>query len=169
MALVKFNDPILHKPASSFDFNNPQIDPKELTNTLLLAKNSRKAYGLAAPQIGIPLRVFAFLEEVAFNPELVLEWAPFENETEGCLSYPGIYVQVKRSAESKIRYQNETGEWIERVTSSKLENMVFLHELDHLNGVTFVDKVSDFKLKRAIEQANKHGTNYTFAELRGKV
>jgi len=97
MSLVNFDDPVLHKPAMSFDFNSPPVDPKEIANTLTLAKNARNAYGLAAPQIGVPLRVFAFLNEVAFNPEVIEEFGPSENMTEGCLSYPGLFVQVKRS------------------------------------------------------------------------
>ena len=57
-------------------------------------------------------------------------------------------------------------DWIERHISG-LENIVFLHELDHLSGKCFVDRVSDLKLRRAIEQANKHGHDYTYAKVRG--
>ena len=141
------------------------MNPQDLAHSLMLSKEMKKGYGLAAPQVGVNLRVFAFLNEVAFNPVIMEEWGPYDNHVEGCLSYPGLWIQTKRATEIRMSYFTEKGELVERMSGSKLEAIVFQHELDHLNGVTFTDRASDLKLRRAIDQANKHGHNYTFKEL----
>ena len=90
MALVPYNAEVLHSRCEAFNFDKPQTDPKRLANDLMLEKNLKQAYGLAANQIGVNLRVFAFMDEVAFNPEMVNATISKELMVEGCLSYPGL-------------------------------------------------------------------------------
>ncbi len=113
--------------------------------------------GLAAPQIAIPLRIFivskrifdqgepgAPLEDLVFiNPEIVKEskekvWM----EGEGCLSVRWYYGKVKRATRVTIRAYNEAGQLLERGAGGLLAH-IFQHEVDHLNGILFIDKAKD--------------------------
>jgi peptide deformylase len=162
--LVPYTDKILHKPSSPFDFEIG-MSSDDLSERLFSFIKTKKAYGLAAPQIGINARVFVFLDEVVFNPEVVEVSQTEVTFTEGCLSYPNLWVSLKRPHMIKARYFDAKGNEIIRELND-LETRVYLHELDHLNGITMVDRASDFKLKRAIEHANKHGSSYKYAVLR---
>lgn len=164
MSLVKHTDTGLHQPCHPFNFSDSPITAKEIADLLILTKNSQQGLGLAANQVGIPLQVFAMFDEVCFNPE-ILEFSSFsENRTEGCLTYPGLWVTIKRSKLVKVRYQNEEGQVVER-DLDELESRVFQHELDHLHGRTMLDRASTLKLRRAVEQAIKHGYHYDYSEL----
>lgn len=169
MSLVHYTDKVLHQPCIPFNFDVQLLaDTKKLAEELMLEKNLKNGYGLAAPQIGDNQRVFAFLNEVAFNPEVLEESSTTVMVTEGCLSYPNLWVTIKRPQFIKVRYQTENQEVVERELT-ELETRVFLHELDHLDGITMIDRASDLKLRRAIEQANKHGSKYSYVELRKKI
>jgi peptide deformylase len=158
---------VLHEWCDAFYFNQPQTDPSELASDLALIKSYKKGYGLAAPQIGVSLRVFAFLDEVAFNP-WVLDASDEEVlAVEGCLSFPGLWIQIKRPKIVKARYLTENGKEVIRELN-ELESRVYQHELDHLNGKTFNMMASDLKLRRAVESAKKHGYNYNYKELRNQ-
>jgi peptide deformylase len=165
--IIEHTDPVLHSKCEEFSFENPQTNPSDLAKTLIVEKASKQALGLAANQIGVPLRVFAFLDEVAFNPEVMASSEIVEPLDEGCLSYPGLWIIVRRPVSAQVKYYLETGQLVERHLN-ELETRVFLHELDHLNGVTMVDHASDFKVKRAIVKAKKVGHEYTIAALRNR-
>ena len=165
MALVPYNAEVLHSRCETFNFEHPQTDPKRLANDLMLEKNLKQAYGLAANQIGVNLCVFAFMDEVAFNPEMVNATISKELMVEGCLSYPGLWIAIERPEYITARYYTEDGVEVERDLTG-LESRVFLHELDHLNGKTMIDHASKFKLQRAIEKATKGGYVYSYKELR---
>lgn len=102
--------------------------------------------GLAAPQVGVLRRVVLvingddFLELI--NPEIV-ETKGEQIEAEGCLSVPGIYGMVSRPAYVKVRAQDRFGEWFE-VEGEELAARAFCHEIDHLNGTLFTDKVIEY-------------------------
>ncbi|MBT9133317.1 MAG: Peptide deformylase [Firmicutes bacterium] len=103
--------------------------------------------GLAAPQIGVPKRVIVMdvdgVKLALVNPEIIASDGE-EVDTEGCLSVPGVYGQVKRSAEVVVRGLNPDG------TVSELEATALLarclqHEIDHLDGVLFIDKAIELE------------------------
>jgi len=105
--------------------------------------------GLAANQIGSTARVLvADLSRVVvggprlavINPEVVRSGEPVRGE-EGCLSFPGLYVQVERPEDVHLRYQTVEGQ-SEEIKTSGLLARVLLHELDHLDGVLFIDNLS---------------------------
>ena len=166
--LVSYNDPILRRCCFAIDFDNPQIDPSKLAEDLMTEKNRHRGYGLAAPQIGVPYRAFAFLDEVAFNPWFTKFSKEHVSLVEGCLSFPNLWLQIKRPKYVSVGYFTENGKEISR-DLDQLESRIFQHEYNHIHGVTFTYISSDLKLRRAIEQANKHGQNYTFKELRQGV
>ncbi len=120
--------------------------------------------GLAANQIGLPKRVFVIGSNriegfptpfALFNPEILEISQEQILDKEGCLSYPGLWLSVKRPAVVKVRYQNSKGDFIEAAMSGLIARC-FQHELDHLNGICFVDKVSQMKLQLAMKKLRKN-------------
>ena len=111
--------------------------------------------GLAATQLGALHRVLVYRAYVddpltaLVNP--VLEWASEELETaeEGCLSLPGVHVEVERPAQVRVRAQDETGKEVE-IEAEGLEARVIQHEIDHLNGVLILDLISREARKEAM-------------------
>lgn len=138
-------------------------DAKELENQMISFMLANRGIGLAANQIGLSKRVFVmgsksvpgFPEPFAlFNPKIL----EFSKETildqEGCLSYPGLYLYIKRPSWVVAEYQDSSGNTREVKIDGYLSKC-FQHELDHLNGVCFVDIVSPLKLKLALKKIRK--------------
>ena len=119
--------------------------------------------GLAANQIGITKRVFVmgsynipgFPEPFAlFNPRVVKASEEQDLSKEGCLSYPDLWLSIKRPSVIEVEYQDSKGN-LHEVAMSGLIARCFQHELDHLNGVCFVDIVSPVKLQLAMKKLRK--------------
>ena len=130
----------------------------EMKTTLLATKNP-KGVGLAAPQIGLPLRIFITRpkEELAMrvfiNPEITsqseeeTDGVPErENKLEGCLSIPKIWGKVKRAKKLSLRYQDEKGN-IHKEKFSGFMATIIQHETDHTNGTLFTQRVLEQKGK----------------------
>ena len=108
-----------------------------------------KGLGLAAPQVALPYQLLVMnitgdpnqpeREEVYLNPQIV-ERKGFMEDEEGCLSFPGLYQKIRRSKTIKVQAYNLKGELVEKVVSD-LEARAWQHEIDHLNGVLFIDKM----------------------------
>ena len=105
--------------------------------------------GLSANQVGLDMRVFVMglsdVQIAVFNPEIIEYNSKEENYNEGCLSYPGIMLSIKRPTTVKVKYQNEKGEVVENEFKG-LTARIFQHEFDHMNGTDFTHRVSKFKL-----------------------
>lgn len=156
-----YGDEVLRERAIEVD----KIDDKilklveDMTDTVIEAQG----VGLAAPQVGVPLRMFLArpTEEellVIINPEFVYKSEEKVVVEEGCLSIPGIYKKVERSKIVKLKYTNEKGEIVEREADGLLSR-IFQHEYDHLDGVLFVDKVSPVSkrmIKKKLEKLSKY-------------
>ena len=158
LEIVKFPNQILRRQMPAFDFSNPIMDPKELEKQMIEAMLTNNGMGLAANQVGIETRVFTMghpsMPENAkafFNPEVVANTEEVENLEEGCLSFPGIYVTIKRPKAIKARWQNSSGVW-EEGEFEDYECKCFLHEFDHLEGIVFSDRVSQLKWAMAIKK-----------------
>jgi peptide deformylase len=115
--------------------------------------------GLAANQVGIRARVFVmghknFPEnaQAFFNPIVVANTDDINDLEEACLSFPGIYVNIKRPRAIKARWQNSLGE-LEESEFSGYDCKCFLHELDHLEGIVFQDRVSTLKWALAVKKS----------------
>lgn len=141
--LVGEDDPILKKKIDPFVFNG-EVDPKELSNRLIQTLKTHRAYGLAANQCGLSHRVFVMGAEdeyiTLFNPEITYFSEEKIHLSEGCLSFPFLFLSITRPKKIKIKYQNENGETIERQFDG-ISARVAQHELNHLDGITF-DKIS---------------------------
>ncbi len=111
--------------------------------------------GLAATQVGVMHRVLVYRVDpdapVAAVVNPVLEWASEEREPleEGCLSLPGVLVEVERSVHVRVRAQDERGE-DQLIEASGLEARVLQHEMDHLDGVLILDRTSRDQRKQAM-------------------
>jgi len=115
--------------------------------------------GLAAPQVGINLRMFVVEAEEGvvrkvINPEFVEYAKKCVDHEEGCLSVPGIHKKVKRPETLKVKYLNENGESV----VEELEDLwcrAFQHENDHLEGILFIDYLSKLKKEMIIKKLSK--------------
>lgn len=159
--LRKQADKVKKEDISSFSIQNLI---KKMAYTLVGSENG---VGLAAPQIGVSLRLFIVfkkavtledrvgdkkqpsndpLEEIDayINPEIINRSRNKIIFDEGCLSVPNMYGKIKRSEKVKIRALNEKGKTIERGASGLLAE-IFQHEVDHLNGVLFIDSAKDLQ------------------------
>jgi len=165
LKIVKFPDPILRQRMPEFDFDNPIMDPIELEKSMLTTMLDYDGIGLAANQAGIATRVFVMghrdnpdAAQAFFNPEIIGNTTDIADMEEGCLSFPGIYVNIKRPTKIKARWQNSQGEF-EEGEFDGYNCKCFLHEYDHLEGITFQDRVSALKWAMAVKktkQKRKH-------------
>ena len=140
-SILKIGDPFLREKAKKVAKITPQVE-KLLTN-LADTLNAEEGLGLAAPQIGVGKRVIVVdigkgLIEL-INPEIT-EAEGEETATEGCLSIPGFQGEVKRAARVNVTGLNRSGE-IVNITGEGLLARVLQHEIDHLEGILFVDRV----------------------------
>ena len=149
----KFGDPVLRSKARPIEvFDDALRD--EISGMAALMHDSM-GIGLAATQVGTLHRVLVYRVEhdspinALINPEL--EWSGREKETmeEGCLSLPGVHVDVERPVDVRVRAQDERGEPIV-VEASGLEARVIQHEMDHLDGVLILDRTPRDQRKRAM-------------------
>ena len=158
LKLVKFPDPILRQRMPDFNFVDPIIDPVELEKDMIKIMLISDGIGLAANQVGINARVFVMghrdnpeAAQAFFNPVVTANTEEIADIEEGCLSFPGIYVKVKRPTKIKARWQNSQGEF-EEGEFDGYNCKCFLHEYDHLEGITFQDRVSSLKWTMAIKK-----------------
>ena len=154
------NEEKLREKCPKFDFDNPTVDPIELKKQLIDAMFDHGGLGVSANQLGYKTRVFAMRgatkkeSVVCFNPEIV-DFSPEMNTMEeGCLSLPDVYVRVVRPSHVAIKYldefQKEEGQLADGLTAR-----VFQHELDHLDGILFTDRMGELTRKMALEKADK--------------
>lgn len=129
-------------------------DPKEIVEKLQATlSNISTGVGLAAPQIGIPYRIFLGPENKVFiNPEIQLKGST-DMGTEGCLSIPGIYAKVERNRKVKVKWFDENWEEHEQQFRG-FEGVIVQHEFDHIDGINFVDKLNEVELAKVIRPLN---------------
>ena len=154
-------DPVLKqvsKPVERVD-----DDLRALMDDMLETMYAAPGIGLAAVQIGVPHRVIVMdlaregeppAPRHFVNPEILWaseETAPYE---EGCLSVPEIYDEVERPAKVRLRYLNYQGETIEEEAEG-VYAVCIQHEMDHLDGVLFIDHLSRLKRERAVAKVKK--------------
>ena len=159
--LVDRFDQILKQQTEKFDFDNPPFDPEELSSNLIATMIENKGSGLAAPQVGIPYAVcvaghHSQPDEIItlFNPKIVDYSGDQFYAEEGCLTFPGLYVKVKRFEKIRLRYQSTTG-----VTdTTNLDGWaarVIQHEVDHLNGILYQERATRYHLDQGKKQKMK--------------
>jgi len=165
--LIPPNDPrLLMQVAPFMDDTLEQFgfaDRKELSKVMYDNMAKYGGLGLSANQIGLPYRMFVMgghpqIEDgkvrSVFNP-LINDVSPESiNLKEGCLSFPFLFLSIKRPKWCSVKYTNENGEDIEE-TLHGMSARIFMHENEHMNGYVFTDLVSKLKLERAEKSKQK--------------
>jgi peptide deformylase len=153
----------LAQMSTDWDFEKDG-DAKELEKSMIDFMLTNHGIGLAANQIGITKKVFVMGSHniegfptpfAVFNPRVLEVSEEQELDKEGCLSYPDLWLSIKRPKVIKVAYQDSDATWHEVAMSGYIARC-FLHEFDHLNGVCFVDIVSPMKLQLAMKKLRKH-------------
>ena len=134
---------------------------RKLAKDMLITMYSAKGIGLAAPQVGVQKRIIVIdlnFEDpntppnIFINPEIISSSASLETYEEGCLSIPGVYLNVVRPSSIKFSYRDEMGR-PKKMNAEGLMARCIQHEIYHLNGVLFVDKVTDQdELKKQLKE-----------------
>ena len=160
--IVKLPDPILKTVSSPIEAVTDDV--RKLLDDMLETMYDAPGIGLAAVQIGIPRRLVvidAVREEdeprdpiFLINPEIIWSSEETAEYEEGCLSIPEVYDNVTRPAEVKVRYLDRNGETCERHCDGLLATCV-QHEIDHLNGILFIDYLTRLKRDRVVKKFSK--------------
>ena len=136
-------------------------DREKVRQDLIDSMEHYQGVGLSANQIGIAERVFIMYEDIntrkvltCFNPKIVEVSKEQVSIDEGCLTYPGVWLKVKRPVAIKVEFEDEKGEKHNR-TFDGLSSRIFQHEYDHMEGTDFTQKVSRLKIERAMKKLNK--------------
>jgi peptide deformylase len=152
--VVKYGDPALRSVARPIDrFDDALVEEVRRMGHLM---HDAYGIGLAATQLGVMHRVLVYRTElegaVAALVNPVLEWSSKDKETaeEGCLSLPGVLVEVERPIHVRVSGQDECGEALS-IEASGLEARVIQHEMDHLDGVLILDRTPRDQRKQAMK------------------
>lgn len=149
--LVDGNDPILKQEMADFDFVNPPEDPIKIAHILAQSCLKYEGLGLSAPQIGLPYRVAIITGQpmiCMFNPTIVGYSDEEITMEEGCLSYPNLFIKIKRPLVCRVRFKMPNGQSETRKFDG-LTSRIVQHEIDHLNGITFHKRASPVHLQQA--------------------
>lgn len=152
--LVKPDHPLLFTQLERFDFDSPPINPVELANNLIETMVKNKGIGLSANQCGLPYRAFALHSEtplVLFNPTIADIASSEVKLDEGCLTYPNLFLPIKRPSMVKVRFQDPFGNFHTEKYIGMTARCI-LHELDHLNGLDYTKRANPIHLTRAYNQ-----------------
>lgn len=161
-------DPVLHSPASPVDEITDDI--RALVADMFETMDTAPGVGLAAPQVGVPLRIYTYTyvddddqpwRGVLINPELWM--TPLEPgapdpdlEAEGCLSFPGERFALRRSERVRVTGLDLDGQTVE-IEVDGWRARIMQHEFDHLDGILYVDRLDDGDWKTVQKIARKRG------------
>tara|TARA_B100000287_G_scaffold126945_1_gene119049 strand:- start:538 stop:1053 length:516 start_codon:yes stop_codon:yes gene_type:complete len=156
--LVEPNNPALRVRLEGV---SEKCDREKIRQDLIDSMEHYQGIGLSANQIGVMERVFIMYENIntrkiltCFNPKIIGASKEDILMDEGCLSYPGIWLKIKRPIAIKVEFEDEKGKKHEREMDG-LPSRVFQHEYDHMEGTDFTRLASPLKLERAIKKLNK--------------
>ena len=166
LRIVKYGDPVLEKKADDVtNFGTPEL--RQLADDMFETMWANKGIGLAAPQVALLQRLTvidpsaaedAKQKLVLINPQILAKEGSQIGE-EGCLSIPGFREDVRRAMKVRVRYQDVEGEFHD-IDGEELLARVMQHEMDHLNGVLFINHISPLKrdlIRRKIRKLVKAG------------
>ena len=175
MKIMKYPHPALRhaaKPVASID-KDVQIAAGRMLELMYAAEG----LGLAAPQVDFPFQLLVMnfegdaerkdMEYVAINP-VIVESKGTLNDREGCLSFPGLYQNIRRHKTVKVQAYNLKGELYE-MTCSDLPARVWQHEIDHLHGVLFIDKMGPLGRLGSKKDIEKFIADFEHAKKKGEI
>ncbi len=158
--ILKHGAPVLHEPAGVVTAFTLDVD--RLIDDMIETMYAAPGIGLAAPQIGVPLRIFAVDLSIGRDPSGLIvmvnpEFASREGmqlEEEGCLSAPGFNATVVRPSRAVVRGLDRHGQPQEREATELLAR-AFQHEMDHLDGLLFIDRLRGIKRDLIVRKIKK--------------
>ena len=166
LKIVKYPEPVLSQPGEPVtEFDS---DLKKLADDMFETMYASQGIGLAAPQVSVSKRVTVIdlsqgkdpaQKLVLVNPEVIFREGK-QYEEEGCLSFPEIREKVQRANKVRIRAQDLKGKWFE-MDGEELLSRAFQHEIDHLDGMLFIFRMSSLKrdlVLRKIRKMQREGT-----------
>jgi peptide deformylase len=150
LPIINYPNSVLTKKAEKIkDVNDPEI--RELILDMLETLKDAQGLGLAAPQVGKSVRLCVIVLDgkkyILINPEIKSKSLGKEILEEGCLSFPGQYVPVKRHKKVKVKAQDRNGNLVELKAEGMLSR-AFQHEIDHLDGILYIDRMEKTKKKK---------------------
>lgn len=164
-SLIDPNSPILKAPLSEVSFENFKeifhLTPQEVYDNLLETMGHYGGIGLSANQCGLMIRAFVLYtdwykkeHQIFFNPKIIWESEETEMLDEGCLTYPNLFLTIKRPSVIEFTYQDVTGEE-KKGKFAGMTARVFQHEYDHMEGKNFTQRVSKLRLDIGRRKAKK--------------
>jgi peptide deformylase len=160
LKIVKYPEPVLSQPGEPITEFNAEL--KKLAADMFETTYANQGIGLAAPQVGVSKRMTvidlsmgkeAKDKLVLINPEVIFSDGRLYEE-EGCLSFPDIKEKVVRAAKVRIRAQDLNGKWFE-MDGEDLMARCFQHEIDHLDGMLFIFRMSGLKRDLVLRKIRK--------------
>jgi len=159
MKLVYHPAEILSREVKTVDLENPGFDPVALKVEMVEFMIANNGIGLSANQIGLDAKVFVMGDSVenstmCINPTVLQYTEDTVVDVEGCLSFPNVFVKIKRPKEILAQYWDENlKECVVKIEGYSAK--CYLHEMDHLLGITFKDRASKLKWDMATKKARK--------------
>jgi len=160
LKILKYPEPVLSRPGEPVtEFDNAL---RKLVADMFETTYASQGIGLAAPQVGVSRRLavidLSFGKDpkdklVIANPEIIFKDGKLYEE-EGCLSFPEIREKVVRAANVRVRFQDEFGKWFEK-DGDDLLSRCFQHEIDHVDGMLFIFRMSGLKRELALRKIRK--------------
>lgn len=172
--IKKYPDPVLREKCQELKEVTEEI--KKIGQDMIETMIKNQGIGLAAPQVGelkriivvYPIKERASEEmlktepQIFINPKITKKSKETEIEEEGCLSFPGLFLKIKRPRGVEIEALNEKGEKVQ-IRAEGLLARIFQHEIDHLDGILFIDRISFWErlmIKKKLKEIKKnYGTN----------
>ena len=160
LTIVKYPEPVLEQPGEPVTEFNAEL--RKLVADMFETTYASQGIGLAAPQVGVSKRITVIdlsmgkdpkQKLVLINPEIIVSECR-QYEEEGCLSFPDIREKVVRAAKVRIRAQDANGKWFE-LDGEELLARAFQHEIDHLDGILFLFRMSALKRSLSLRKIRK--------------
>lgn len=179
LPIFAFGQPVLKKKAEPITPDYPELEG--LIDNMFETMYHANGVGLAAPQIGLAIRLFVIdatpfsedeptlqgFKEVFINAQIIEEEGTLWRFNEGCLSIPGIREDVERKPKIRIKYQNRNFEWVEKQIDGILARII-QHEYDHIEGILFTDRLSQIRKTLIKSKLNNISRGATTADYKMK-
>jgi peptide deformylase len=174
--IVKYPHPALREKAAPITAIDKDIQTTAAQMLDLMYQS--EGLGLAAPQVALPIQLLVMnfegdpnrkdREYVAINPVIVETKGGTINDREGCLSFPGLYQNVRRYKTVKVQFYNLQGV-LQEMVAHDLPARVWQHEIDHLQGILFIDKMGSLGLSRSQKDLEKFIADFEKDKKKGDL
>lgn len=176
MKIVKYPHPALREKATPITAIDKQV--QSAAAQMLELMYDSEGLGLAAPQVALPIQLLVMnfegdpdrkdMEFVAINPVIVESKGGTISDREGCLSFPGLYQNVRRFKTVKVQFYDLQGV-LKEMTAHDLAARVWQHEIDHLQGILFIDKMGSLGLSRSQKDLEKFIADFEKDKKKGDL